>query len=701
MTPRAVPWLDWGEWEMVRELLMAPEPERRARGVQRVAAWRSRGRLPVSVETTACLVEIWLSERGTQPPSEVQLRLAYSMALLRMVNGICDPSQRGKAANSVLTLARRLDLPPMLVDLRHAATHGSLPALPALQLGASQAMEWLLEKYWRQQHEQAAALASDDRELAVRREVATALKRYRKWREGAMQKQLDQGQELTKLTQDDTSAAETRRCADALVGTTVVVPDVAIVDVLLDGNMLVPKAAYETAAETQEVASLPWVRSEVDGVFTRLRCVWRPVVAAVRERRPRIRAALLNGVIDRLAAEGGAPELILSEGKGDPELSSQSLSTQQRLRLGLLQRWAKLLMSPDERLWPVLQCSATGSSAAHGTDLRQLREPTPGIGLDRAEIIARCLRGMNEWVSPLLGELRQSQQQEQAQKDEHTKITKLAGFGCTIASLQRDPIGAVTQLQNRQAAAQEASTIDTGRKSIHAASLETLATQVEQWRTQSAECRRLHSDAGAGNDTMRGIDGTLERGSGRVWRVGLWCVPVGYRPAAIGAPDPHSRDDAGDMMQDNANAKHVISLELPDFINEVSLYPAMPSPMTEAAGTSDDRRDTAGNDATTASTSYVESAAGAPTNYSREHSSSYHVAGEDDPMGVDATAWDGHGYSLPAPTAFDGSQSTASTAPTGSSTAPTARSANSEGPRQLSTEDISFICANTSLVECL
>ena len=61
MTPRAVPWLDWGEWEMVRELLMAPEPERRARGVQRVAAWRSRGRLPVSVETTACLVEIWLS----------------------------------------------------------------------------------------------------------------------------------------------------------------------------------------------------------------------------------------------------------------------------------------------------------------------------------------------------------------------------------------------------------------------------------------------------------------------------------------------------------------------------------------------------------------------------------------------------------------------------------------------------------------
>ena len=36
MTPRAVPWLDWAEWESVRSLLVAPEPERCARGVQRV-----------------------------------------------------------------------------------------------------------------------------------------------------------------------------------------------------------------------------------------------------------------------------------------------------------------------------------------------------------------------------------------------------------------------------------------------------------------------------------------------------------------------------------------------------------------------------------------------------------------------------------------------------------------------------------------
>eukprot|EP01043_Picozoa_sp_COSAG02_P034008 COSAG02_NODE_2354_length_9081_cov_4.549544_2_plen_687_part_00 len=686
MTPRAVPWLDWAEWEAVRELLIAPEPERRARGVQRVAAWRSRGRLPVSVETTACLVEIWLSERGVQPPSEVQLRLSYSMALLRMVNGICDPSQRGKAASSVLTLARRLGLPPMLVDLRHAATHGSLPALPALQLGASQAMEWLLEKYWRQQHEQAAALESDDRELAIQREVTSALKRYRKWREGSMQKQLDQGQELTKINQDDTAAAETRRCADALAGSTAAVPDDAIVEVFLDGNMLVPKADDDTAADAagrEEIASLPWVRSEVDGVFSRLRCVWRPVVAAVRQRRPRIRAALLYGVIDRLSAEGGGLDLSLGEQGVDSEPSAQSISTQQRLRLGLLQRWAKFLMSADERLWPALQTSVTQIPA---------RAPTSVLELDRNETISRCLRGMNEWLTPLLGELRRRQQEEQTQKDHHARIAKLAGLGCSISLLQRDPVGAVTQLQSVQAA-QDVSTTGTGRKPSAIPVLpncESVAAQLEQWRAQSVERRRLQAEAESGGDATRGTGEEIGRGSGTNEQnsYGMWCIPSGYKPTSIGAPAPHianpadanSRDDASDMSQDNISAEHMASLELPDFINEVSLYAAMPSPIAAAAGSASD--DSRGMDqATNAS--------------AREYSSSFHVAGEDDPMGVDATGWDSHGYSLPAPTAFDGSEAAA----TVGSSAP--RSTDSEPARLLSTEDINLHCASVQLVECL
>lgn len=716
MTPRAVPWLDWAEWEAVRELLTAPEPERRARGVQRVAAWRSRGRLPVSVETTACLVEIWLSERGAQPPSEVQLRLSYSMALLRMVNGICDPSQRGKAAGSVLTLARRLDLPPMLVDLRHAATHGSLPALPALQLGASQAMEWLLEKYWKQQHEQATALERDDREAAVRREVANALRRYRKWREGSMQKQLDQGQELTKISQDDTAATETRRCADTLAGSAVVVADGAIVDVFLDGNMLVPKATLgfdeaSTGAGDAEVATLPWVRSEVDGVFTRLRCVWRPALAALRQRRPRIRGALLYGIIDRLTAEGGSPDTSLAGSSSDMEPSMQALSSQQRLRLGLLQRWAKFFMSSDERLWPALQDS---SSATRGPD--ETCDSTPATELQYDETIAHCLRGMNEWVSPLLTEFYRSQTNQgnhESQTDQNMKIQKLASFGCTITALQRDPVGAVTQLQSRQATMQQASTIGASQASnkpgLASQNCEHLAAQLEQWRRHSVERRRLKSEEEANESAMRSTDRPIECGSGRDEQCfhGLWRVPVEYKPAAIGAPAPHGVDSdpssrettAGNMLHDNDSAETTVSLELPAFINLVSLYPSVPSPIGALASTSDDKSGIAvDHQAAETSTSSLQSdAAAAPADYARVHSGSYHVDSEGDPMGIDTLAWDSHGYSLPAPTAFDGSETIATSAPA-------SRPVNCEGTagaRLLSAEDIRLHSATTSLVECL
>jgi ribosomal biogenesis protein LAS1 len=71
----------------------------------------------------------------------------YSMALVRMTNGICDPSQRGKNAVSVMGIARRHSLPPILVDVRHAATHGELPGLPALQLAASEALNWLHARF--------------------------------------------------------------------------------------------------------------------------------------------------------------------------------------------------------------------------------------------------------------------------------------------------------------------------------------------------------------------------------------------------------------------------------------------------------------------------------------------------------------------------------------------------------------------------
>jgi hypothetical protein len=737
MTPRAVPWLDWAEWESVRSLLVAPEPERRARGVQRVAAWRSRGRLPVSVETTACLVEVWLSERAPQPPSEVQLRLAYSMALLRMVNGICDPSQRGKAAGSVLTLARRLGLPPMLVDLRHAATHGSLPALPALQLGASQAMEWLLERYWQQQHEQATVLESDAAESGVRREVTNALKRYRKWRETAMQKLLDQGHELGKISQDDTAAAETRRCADALAGSTVVVPAEALVEVFFDGNMLVPKAEAPTDASaaaaaggSEEVASLPWVRSEVDGVFNRLRCVWRPILAAVRQRRPRLRAELLGAAIDRLAAEGGSPGTLESDRDAETDgLASeplpppQSISSQQRLRLGLLQRWAKFLMSADENLWPPLQTSGgTGEATAAGPGNGSLipgRKGVPASELDRSEIISRCLHGMNEWVSPLLSEFKRAQQQKQKQlgnsssdstqqqQQHNARLVALSSFGCAIASLKRDPTGTI---------AQQSTAAGAGRQSPTAAPPppDAIEAQLEQWRQHSA-LRRRQAAADASGASSQGQNGA-EHSAGGIGGAagavgdsfGLWSVPVGYVPTALGAPAPSAPSDVAEHTDSSraevsAASESDWSLELPEFINDVSLYPCPMVATSMGNGNPMRTGDPAAN-----GTRSAQAGAGAADQSPGSTNASYHVVGQDDPMGIDAAGWGGsHGYDLPAPTAFDGTESLlpSNSAGHASQAAAGGRSAGASAGgswlQVLTAEDISRHSAGASLIECL
>lgn len=79
--------------------------------------------------------------------------MQYSLAVVRMVNGIADSSQKGRVAASVASLAAAACLPRLLVDLRHEATHNELPSLPALQLAAHHALDWLRTNYWQRQKE--------------------------------------------------------------------------------------------------------------------------------------------------------------------------------------------------------------------------------------------------------------------------------------------------------------------------------------------------------------------------------------------------------------------------------------------------------------------------------------------------------------------------------------------------------------------
>jgi hypothetical protein len=94
--------------------------------------------------------------------------------LLRLVNGILDPQQAKQHAQSIASLAKQVNMPRILVDLRHEATHQQLPSLPLLQYASLAALEWLQRHYWAAQ---AHALSKTDDALR------TQLRAYKKARE--------------------------------------------------------------------------------------------------------------------------------------------------------------------------------------------------------------------------------------------------------------------------------------------------------------------------------------------------------------------------------------------------------------------------------------------------------------------------------------------------------------------------------------
>ncbi|KAL4427777.1 hypothetical protein ABPG75_001866 [Micractinium tetrahymenae] len=177
---RAVPWTSWEEWRQVGLWLLSEAPGDVQQGLDRVAAWRTRGRVPLGVDSTACLVEAQLRDRAATAPaltgaagaapscsgsSESELRLQYAMAVVRMVNGIADSAQRGRVAASVASLAAAAGLPRILVDLRHEATHNELPSLAALRLAAQHGLAWLQGNYWQRQSDHVHASADKVRAL--------------------------------------------------------------------------------------------------------------------------------------------------------------------------------------------------------------------------------------------------------------------------------------------------------------------------------------------------------------------------------------------------------------------------------------------------------------------------------------------------------------------------------------------------------
>ncbi|KAK2028544.1 Las1-domain-containing protein [Colletotrichum zoysiae] len=126
--------------------------------VARVSMWMQRGNCPHMVESTALLTAAILSDGESKGSAGTYaVRAAYAAAFSRFVTGLLDGHQDKQRKLSMYSVAKTIGLPATFVELRHQATHETLPSLAKLRSAARKALVWIWEYYW--QH-----LGSDEEE---------------------------------------------------------------------------------------------------------------------------------------------------------------------------------------------------------------------------------------------------------------------------------------------------------------------------------------------------------------------------------------------------------------------------------------------------------------------------------------------------------------------------------------------------------
>ncbi|CAL1203917.1 unnamed protein product [Candida parapsilosis] len=117
--------------------------------IGKVKALLTRGRLPHGIEATSILTSVLLRDDADDRNEDSNvIQLAYTMALIRFVNGLLDPFQQSNYAIPMQLLAKQLNLPTFFVELRHMGTHEALPSLDTLRIATKDALTWLYDNYW-------------------------------------------------------------------------------------------------------------------------------------------------------------------------------------------------------------------------------------------------------------------------------------------------------------------------------------------------------------------------------------------------------------------------------------------------------------------------------------------------------------------------------------------------------------------------
>ncbi|CAM8930465.1 unnamed protein product [Rhodiola kirilowii] len=170
-----VPWSSWHEWDIVRDSLFSSSP---ASALHRIRAWRGKGCLPAVVDITASLIEIQQKDPffnakraggqlGDELLSQEMMSMLYCMAIIRLVNCVIERTRK-RNGKSIAEAAEEIQIPRMLIDIRHEGSHRDLPSFAILRLASVEALEWLKMYYWNPQKE---AVSCEDENRDVKKQI--------------------------------------------------------------------------------------------------------------------------------------------------------------------------------------------------------------------------------------------------------------------------------------------------------------------------------------------------------------------------------------------------------------------------------------------------------------------------------------------------------------------------------------------------
>ncbi|KAF8539268.1 Las1-like-domain-containing protein [Trichophaea hybrida] len=354
--PRVVPWRNSDELVLLKNDFYPDfefgTPDRRPAALAKVQAWQVRARVPHAIESTAQLTSAVLLDTSTSGASALHLRLSYSTAICRFVNGLLDPAQQSQFALPMHLLAKNLNLPASFVELRHAATHEALPSLVVLRAVALRALDWLWCDYWAaigvERDERAAGGAEEDVIVTRARSV---IKTWRRLRRDNPVKEIKSG---------DSSAA-----------------------------------GKEVAAVIKECVDICKLRQEEDEGMQAL-------IAALLEEK-----ALIPSGKKKAAVPGfleGLLEAMVEVLKAGEELSAALLREARAGRPEVLQ--TEVLQTEDvQPSYDTEFLAAIVAWLEFLTALKQTRSGSVGASVDIEELIKQALLQPNEWNMQLLNHL--------------------------------------------------------------------------------------------------------------------------------------------------------------------------------------------------------------------------------------------------------------------------------------------------------